>query len=436
MKQRLFVFILLLTLCAGLYAQPKTDSLFTTAEDSLLLEEIPEYPDSAFALAREYAFNSKLKKAEKILQFNVLRYPNNTDYSIFLARVYSWQRKFDESKAILHPILEKDTAQMEAYRLLTQVERFQKNYDTSLVMSNKGLEWVPNDEFFFVNKAQSETGLIKFKDALETVDTALGLYPNNNELKQLRVFLLNQLIASGLAVGLSVDYFTENVYDTWYSGFIQYGFFTSAGPVIPRVNIANRFLTTGVQFEIDAYPQLGGGRYLYLNAGYSESNIFPQFRFGGEFYTGIPNSSFEVSLGIRYLYFTPDASATLYTGSIGVYYRNAFWQFRPFIIDDNSGDYGSSYNIMYRRFFTKGGFFQASAGFGFIPDQRIIQIGGTTGEDQYILESQTVALAYQKPLGNRSFIRLDASFTNQEKFNVPEHFFNTYSGAIAFGLRF
>ncbi len=433
MNARIVLFGLFI-LCTTLVNAQKGDTLFTTAEDSLLLAEIPEAPDSAFALAREYAFDAKYKKAEKILQYNVQRFPENTDYSIFLARVYSWQKEYDKSRDLLNPILKEDTAQMEAYRLLTLVERYDKKFDTSLVMSNKGLKWYPKDEFFYVNKAQNQTGLIKYEDALETVDSALISYPNNTELKQLRVFLSNQLIASGLSIGFGLDYFTENAYATWYSGLIQYGIFTSVGPIIPRINIANRFEQTGVQFEIDAYPQLGNGRYLYLNAGYSESVIFPEFRFGGEFYSGIPNTSFEASIGLRYLYFGVDNSVTLYTGSLGWYYGNSFWQFRPFFIDQEP-TWGVSYNLMYRRFLEKGGFIQASAGIGYVPDLRFIQIGTQTTEQQYYLENQTVGLAYQAPLGKTAYLRLDVTFANQERFRT-DTYYNIYSGFLTVGVRF
>lgn len=434
MNARLLFFCFSVFFSSFLAAQNSIDSLFVTEEDSLLLEEIPDAPDSAFALARSYAFDGKYKKAEKILQFNVLRFPKNTDYSIFLARVYSWQKEYNKSRKLLYPILEKDTAQMEAYKLLTQLERYDKNYDTSLVMSNKGLKRLPNDEFFLVNKAQSETGLIKYKDALETVDTALISYADNTQLKQLRVFLLNQLIASGLSIGFGLDYFTENAYATWYTGLIQYGIFTDVGPIIPRINIANRFEQTGLQFEIDAYPQLGGGRYLYLNAGYSESEIFPQFRFGGEFYSGIPNTSLEASIGLRYLYFGINNSVMLYTGSLGWYYGNSFWQFRPFFVDQEP-TWGVSYNLMYRRFLKRGGFIQATAGIGYVPDLRFIQVGTQTTEQQYYLENQTVGLAYQTTVGKASYIRLDVTFANQERYKT-DTYYNIYSGFLTFGVRF
>ena len=46
-------------------------------------------------------------------------------------------------------------------------------------------------------------------------------------------------------------------------------------------------MATGTQVEVDAYPRLGHGTYLYLNAGLSGASIFPGQRLGAEYYAGL-----------------------------------------------------------------------------------------------------------------------------------------------------
>lgn len=74
------------------------------------------------------------------------------------------------------------------------------------------------------------------------------------------------------------------------------------GPVIGRVNQARRFGESGTQLEVDAYPRIGRGMYLYANAGVSQQRIFPRQRFGAELYKNLPNA-LETSLGFRQLNF-------------------------------------------------------------------------------------------------------------------------------------
>jgi YaiO family outer membrane protein len=109
----------------------------------------------------------------------------------------------------------------------------------------------------------------------------------------------------------------------------------SWGPLIIRGNAAQRFNTKGSQFEIDAYPHLRDGTYLYLNYGYSGSSIFPKNRFGTEIYQALPHA-YEMSLGMRDLWFQ-STKITLYTGSIAKYLGNYYFFFRPYITPSSVG---------------------------------------------------------------------------------------------------
>lgn len=402
--------------------------------DSISVLALENAPDSAFAQARELAFAKEYDAAEKMLRFLHQQYPKNPDYPLFLARVESWQKNYAESRSLLKPLLTTDSAGLEAARLLTLVERYDQRYDTALALSDSGLVIAPGDRFFLTNKAHSQIGLLRYPRALETVDTALTLYPRNKELQALKQFLLNQLIAEGLAVGAGVDYFTST-FDPWINGLVQYGHFTGIGAILARLNYANRFDENGYQFEMDAYPQLGKGRYLYLNAGYSPSEIFPRWRLGGEFFSILPGTSFELSLGYRYLLFGQDNTVGMWTGSLGWYFGNHYLQLRPFFINQEV-EIGSSYNLIYRKFFTgMGDFVQVSAGFGFIPDQRIIQLGGVVGEELYVLDNRYLGFAYQKLLSDAFYARADLTFTNQEQFGVPGDFYSIVSLFVTLGYR-
>ena len=134
----------------------------------------------------------------------------------------------------------------------------------------------------------------------------------------------------------------EYEYETFGSSFKPWMLATAEmshrfdfGPVIGRVNRARRFGESGTQVEVDAYPRIGRGMYLYLNAGRSEQQIFPRERFGAELYKNLPNA-FETSLGFRQLNFK-NSSVTLFTGTIAKYSGNNYYVARPYVSHHGSG---------------------------------------------------------------------------------------------------
>ncbi|HEY0994831.1 MAG TPA: YaiO family outer membrane beta-barrel protein [Gemmatimonadaceae bacterium] len=137
--------------------------------------------------------------------------------------------------------------------------------------------------------------------------------------------------------------------DPWQVGSLSIGRRTDAGPVIARVNRARRFDRSGAQLEFDAYPRLSPTAYIYLNAGWSESPVFPHWRAGGELY-GAPARGVELSAGYRQLRFT-GVSVNLLTGSAGLY-RGDYWvAVRPFLrLDAGARDLSAS--LVARRYFS------------------------------------------------------------------------------------
>lgn len=140
--------------------------------------------------------------------------------------------------------------------------------------------------------------------------------------------------ATTLGVDYSYAYFQGDL-DPWHLGALSLGHRRAAGSLIGRLNVARRFAQSGTQFEVDAYPGLGKGAYGYLNAGYSPSTVFPDWRFGGEYFRSLPRA-YEASLGFRLLRFD-GAPVTLFTGSVGRYTGNYWLSLRPYVRDKSSG---------------------------------------------------------------------------------------------------
>lgn len=425
--------ILIWTLCMGsLHAQ--TDSS-DVAKDAI---EIPGDVDSAFALARDYAYKGEYDKSRTILGYYSKLYPDYSDLRLFNARTYLYEKDYKTASKLTRSFDPKDTLGfIEARRILLLAKKYDKQYDTALTVANSALKDTANDEFFQTNRAQILKDQGEFKKALGAADTALKSHPNNNELQQLRSFLLNQLVADGVAFGITHDNFSDPNIRDWWGGFAQIGKYTKSGTYIGRVNYANRFGNqNGIQIEGDAYPRFGNkGQYMYLNLGISNSPLFPVVKGGAEFYTPL-GGAFEGSIGVRYFDFRDTNQVWAFTGSLGWYNKTNYYMYRPYFINENLG-WAVNHNFLFRHFSkASASYFQIIAGFGFVPDQRLIVLNGQQAINSFYTQNYYLGVAYQKFFTSKFYGRGAITVTRQEDADFRDTFYEIYSFSLVLGFRF
>jgi YaiO family outer membrane protein len=141
--------------------------------------------------------------------------------------------------------------------------------------------------------------------------------------------------------------FNQNLSD-WYWFSVEYTHRFDWGSLIGRANWAERYDQSAWQYEVDAYPKLWKGAYLYLNAGVAEESFFPTRRYGAEIFWSLPKA-FEASVGARYLEFDVN-NVWLYTGSIGWYRGNWYMAVRPWV-SSKPGNTSLSGGFLARRYF-------------------------------------------------------------------------------------
>ncbi len=182
--------------------------------------------------------------------------------------------------------------------------------------------------------------------------------PTKTSADVAEVVLLNKAIIS-----YAHDELTEG-FDPWDQYSVSLGRKFSFGSVIARVNQARRFNTNGTQVEVDAYPRIRDGTYLYLNAGRSSDSIFPSQRYGFEIFQNLGNA-WEASLGNRYLEFD-QSIVRIYTGTVGKYIGNYYYLFRANFVPDEAGDSYSG-RMQIRRYYGNENYVSISASAGDSP---------------------------------------------------------------------
>src|SRR5262249_42913742 len=150
-------------------------------------------------------------------------------------------------------------------------------------------------------KAQHE--LRHNSDALADLDRALRIDPSDAQVRSFRESILESQRLWTARLYYTLDLFDKQR-EPWNEGTLSMKSDTGYGAVIVKYWHAVRFDTHSDQFEIEAYPRIRPGTYLFLLGGFSpDGDLYPSYRAAGDIYQALP-WSFEISVGYRRLGFS------------------------------------------------------------------------------------------------------------------------------------
>ncbi len=391
--------------------------------------------DDLFELARSEAFDGKREEAREKLRYILEKSPDYADVRILLARTHAWDGDRATARKELQLVLSKDPDYQDALSALIDVEIWDDQPKQALVVVNVGLKYYPTFGDFLYKKAKLLNDSDQPEEAMSIINQFIRLFPSEKRGIELRETIKagQQRLTAG--VRISEDYFSRQPDKYAFYSSAQIGRSNDWGSSIVRVNYANRFKISGFQPEIDLYPTVAPKMYAYLNYGFSSTDLFPKHRFGAELYRSFP-LSIEGSIGLRHLIF--DNTVTIYTGSLGWYYKSMWLSFRPFITPDKNTGTSMSGSLTARRYFgNPNTYLEASAGMGFSPEIR--QFGSTTGissEAIYVLKSQRVGAGFQYQIRYNLLAGVNASVANQEIDRGQKEYMLNVSGALYLNFLF
>ena len=374
--------------------------------------------DSLFMEARYQAFEMDDRVLARDLCQEALQIsPEYHDIRIFLGRLYAWDKMYNKAEKELAYVLSKKPKYDDARSALLDVYLWSEQYEEALRTAKAGLRYAPVNEIFLYSKAFAEMTLQENEAAATTLDKLLQINPSHERGND----LLEQLVEKGRQYKASLNY----TYDHFQNADTRWAFFCtgqdrnpwhsvstdisrrmSFGSLISRVNHARRFDDTGYQIEVDAYPKVRPGTYLYLNLGYSWTSLFPEFRLGGEVFQSLP-AAFEISLGFRSMFFEA-SDVTVFTASLGKYAGSYWLNLRTFFTPK---DVSFSRTIIFtaRRYFGDAdNYLTFSASLGQSPDELI----GQTEVDY--LGARKFGLGGQWKLNTLTFLKWGVGFSNEE----------------------
>ncbi len=411
-KQLSLLFIVACFSCMTSFAQDSTSS------------------DGLFQMARTAAFEEKnYPKAIELSKKALSISPKYSDIRIFLGRVYTWSNQYDSAKAAFEYVLGYAPENEDASVAYTDLEYWNDNNEGALKIVDAGLKHHSNSEALLVRKAKILYALRRYQESATVIDAILKINKNNSEARALSGRIREAVAKNRIGISYDFTTFDKQFSDPWHIVSIDYGRQTKLGSFTARINYANRFKESGLQYEVDAYPRINKTFYSYLSFGYSgDVGVFPKYRAGASLYINLPKS-FEAEVGTRYLYFS-DAT-WIYTLYLGKYYKSWLFGARTYLTP-SANRISQSYNVMARYYY--GGaddFLHFNIGTGISPDDRPSAI---LLNSSYKLQSNRASIAWRKSLDKMNILGLTAGWVNQEY--LPKTKGNQYDIGISYQRRF
>jgi len=387
--------------------------------------------DSLFVEARAAAMDSSSRpQAIEMCKQALDVSPDYHDFRILLGRCYSWGGQWDLAEEALTQVVAAAPDYRDAGDALLVVYIWSKQHDKAFALLDDLLVKYPDDLNLKLKKLRLLSELGSREEGLVLAKEILSAEPQNQEareqLEQFRrtptkVLLTNQALESRTKRSTTLRYVhnrqaaassawqflvTETTLEPWHWVSLEHKKSFGFGPVLLKLNIANRFNMDGTQLEIESYPSLRKGTYLYLGAGASRSDLFPSFRMGMEVFQALP-LDLECSLGFRVLQ-VPAKRIPIYVGSLGKYWQS-YWFYTKTYLSPSHSSLSRSLVFGARRFLDDSGdYFELQAGSGISPDENLGE------EETKFLGSRSFGASLVKGLGTDYDLRAGLSLSNLE----------------------
>lgn len=393
-------------------------------------------PQSAFSSAQNLAFKGNRSDARDTLKLILTAQPNFHDARVLLAKTYSWDKQYENARSEFNKVLSQDKMIKDAWIGAINNELYAENYYLALGLSNKALKYLKLDQDLSLLKARATSSIGEVHSAIDWLNGHLKRFEADTLAKTLYSELKDRVNVNSIGLAASTEVFNI-VYDPMAAISIDYKRVTSLGSISANVNYGHRFGVDGVQYGLDLYPKITKNIYTNFTYSFSKSEIFPKNLVGGEVYVKLPNA-LEASIGGRYYDFE-NSTATVFTGSFGMYRANYYFSFRPYVtpIPNASPSFSGSLDV--RKYLkTAKNYFGGVISYGFLPELTQLNINNQLiSETVLYLESQRLTLVYQFPSKNlQNLWKLQAGALRQELIFDSERFVWSVSAGVNYRFMF
>jgi len=393
-------------------------------------QETDKSSDELFAEARKVAFDqSNYPEAIVITKQALSQSPTYADIAVFLGRLYTWTDEVQLARETFKNVETTMDPAEDLYLAYASLEYWNNASDEAVNILDRGLIKFPKSEDLLFLKAKILYSEDKYDEATVAINELLKINKTNTEARELAVKINNSNAKNAIGISYNFSHFDKQFADNWNAVSVSYKRMTSLGSIILKLNYANKFASNGTQVELEAYPRISDTFYMYVGGGYSgDVGIFPKYRGGASLYANLPKS-FEGEVGIRYLHFSDNLF--MFTGSVGKYYSNFWFNLRTFITpSDNNISHSYTFTT---RYYTgdANNYLSFAIGSGISPEDFNNNL---LGETKYKLKSFKLGLDYNFSIKDINIFSVGANYFNQEY--LPHTKGNQFDFSISYSRKF
>ena len=418
--------------------------------------ELPTY-----SRAYELAYDGDNKSAQEVLLKLLESNPENLEARSLWASTLSWKGKHAEARMEFNKITSIDRNNSDVWISAVKNELYANNNATALGLANKALYYInsnkeverlrqmalnriENQKFseqaWFNQKSNLQRSFVAEKRSKKKAgskkDGKEGKIAEKTDVAKTKKASAKEVPKNRFSVRNSFTVFDQR-YDPMVNSSISLKHQTKYGSIIPTINYSSRVGKQGLQYDLSLYPKLAKRMYAFINYGYSNAPIYPNHRFAGDVYLGLPGA-IEISAGGRYI-MTDTKNVSAITNSLGHYRGNYYFSLRSYITPRPEGLTRYSGNLLVRKYLRDSeNYFGASFGVGFSPELRQLFSGEELlAETLLYVESQRLSLSYQfTPRQTPNIYKTNISLRRQELAFDSGSFFWAISAGLTYNVKF
>jgi YaiO family outer membrane protein len=361
--------------------------------------------------------------------------PDYLDYHLLIGQTFERIQKVDSAMFHYEKVISKSDKYPDAYNRLINLEISNQQYTEALNHIEKAKLLYPENQFYYDTKKVNIYELQGNKDAeLELMTELLKQNPKNIPFKDRYILLSRKIEEDRIGVQYANTTFNRDGYGPWNQFMAQYVRTRNWGTLIGNINAMNRKSDStddvnGAQFELSSYIFTSKKDYLFLNAAFSNDEVFPKYRLGASYYISFLKK-WEANLGMRYTKTATDDIPALVLG-FGTYY-NSFWFNLSSFIQSQDDKINPAFTFTSRYYFdTRYDYLFGILGYGTSPDD-----DNTSGlySERIDLSSYRIGAGISKTVFNNYIAGLQFLYNNQEY--APDKRQNEYEITLSLQYKF
>lgn len=362
-------------------------------------------PQDYLAEARRLATSSQRGEAIALLQERLAAKPGDLDARTLLGVIFSWEGRYAEARSELRRVLAERPGYYDAVAALTHVELWDDHPDAALSLAEAALRAKPDDPSLMLARARALNALNRVRESIDALDALLKVDPANEQATQMRERLVESQRSWAIGAGYGGDWFSDHR-QAWSEQWLMLRRRTGVGSFILTGSRADRYDEVDQQYELEAYPRLRPGTYMYLDAAWSPNAIwYPEYRAGAHLYQSL-GRGFEASLGYSRLGFGDGVD--IYIMSLSKYLGSWLLIGQVFVTPKEIGT-NASYHAAFRYYYGGQQYFGLRYHYG-AAKERI-----ETVDELFVVNSTGLSAELVFELRRRLEFRLRGAWDDQER---------------------